>query len=75
MIYFYTGSVIFSLAIYVFHNWFIGRDLDTDDFVSMLIGAILPVINLVCCIACLIDLFNEMVDIDFPKTILKGRKK
>ena len=66
--------IIYALVVIIFQLAFLllttqgGDDVDVQDFFIMLAIAVIPGVNLVCAVCCLMDMHGK-------KVILKGREK
>lgn len=71
MIY-YLLFVAFCIILFIFHNWFVGYNLEMHDAVAIFIMAAFPGMNVMMVVWVIIDLLGYTI----PKSgiLLKGRK-
>jgi hypothetical protein len=68
----YILFALICLVIFVFHNWYIGKDLDIGSLSAMFVGSLFPVANVLVLIYVLFDLLYLMLKKD--NVLLKGKK-
>ncbi len=68
----YLLFALICLVIFVFHNWYIGKDLDVGTLFAICFGALVPVANVLVLIYVFFDLLYLMLKKD--NVLLRGNK-